>query len=270
MDEQKSEQNADYLDGEGDKGCIMNHSSESSEQNDTSCSREREVSPIKCDVNIPNDSIDGSPSDNVSEDVVDKCIRVTVEQNESFCSLNSEGSGVCNDENGSMNERQVETLLRAPTRTDVGKKERLDTEEKDTSLLMSESYLRDESVVEFTVDSKDEDESTDGEEQVDVLQYTSENIKDVSSETETTEENKSLESLNSDEKLPPLHLLPQEIKNASLLTEIEDLLTTTACSPDSGFEVSKIDVSSTSKENLMKMISSLLDECDTLKKEKTR
>ncbi|ROT85802.1 hypothetical protein C7M84_006344, partial [Penaeus vannamei] len=52
--------------------------------------------------------------------------------------------------------------------------------------------------------------------------------------------------------------------------EIEDLLTTTACSPDSGFEVSKIDVSSTSKENLMKMISSLLDECDTLKKEKTR
>ncbi|XP_063612419.1 coiled-coil domain-containing protein 186-like [Penaeus indicus] len=270
MDEQKSEQNADYMDGEGDKGCIKNHSSESSEQNDTSCSRERQVSPVKCNVNIPNDSIDGSPSDNVSEDVVDKCIGVTVEQNDSFCSLNSEASGVCNDKNGCMNERQVKTLLGTPTRTDVGKKEGLDTEEKDTDLMMSESFLRDDSVVEFTVDNKDEDESTDEEEQVDVLQCTSENIKDVSSETETTEENKSLESLNSDEKLPPLHLLPQEIKNASLLTEIEDLLTTTACSPDSGFEVSKIDVSSTSKENLMKMISSLLDECDTLKKEKTR
>lgn len=271
MDELKSEQKAsDYIDGEEDKGCVKNRSTESSEQNDTSCSREREVSPIKCDVNIGvlNDSIDGSPSDNVSEDVVDKCNRVTAEQNDSFCAMNNEASGVCNDENSCMNERQVETLLGAPARTDVSKKERLDIEEKDTNLL-SESFLRDESVVEFTY-NKDEDESTDGEEQVDVLQYTSDNIKDVSSEAETTEENKSLESLNSDEKLPPLHLLPQEIKNSSLLTEIEDLLTTTACSPDSGFEVSKIDVSSTSKENLMKMISSLLDECDTLKKEKTR
>lgn len=271
MDELKSEQKAsDYIDGEEDKGCVKNRSTESSEQNDTSCSREREVSPIKCDVNIGvlNDSIDGSPSDNVSEDVVDKCNRVTAEQNDSFCAMNNEASGVCNDENSCMNERQVETLLGAPARTDVSKKERLDIEEKDTNLL-SESFLRDESVVEFTY-NKDEDESTDGEEQVDVLQYTSDNIKDVSSEAETTEENKSLESLNSDEKLPPLHLLPQEIKNSSLLTEIEDLLTTTACSPDSGFEVSKIDVSSTSKENLMKMISSLLDECDTLKKEKMR
>lgn len=271
MDELKSEQKAsDYIDGEEDKGCVKNRSTESSEQNDTSCSREREVSPIKCDVNIGvlNDSIDGSPSDNVSEDDVDKCNRVTAEQNDSFCAMNNEASGVCNDENSCMNERQVETLLGAPARTDVSKKERLDIEEKDTNLL-SESFLRDESVVEFTY-NKDEDESTDGEEQVDVLQCTSDNIKDVSSEAETTEENKSLESLNSDEKLPPLHLLPQEIKNSSLLTEIEDLLTTTACSPDSGFEVSKIDVSSTSKENLMKMISSLLDECDTLKKEKTR
>lgn len=271
MDELKSEQKAsDYIDGEEDKGCVKNRSTESSEQNDTSCSRAREVSPIKCDVNIGvlNDSIDGSPSDNVSEDDVDKCNRVTAEQNDSFCAMNNEASGVCNDENSCMNERQVETLLRAPARTDVSKKERLDIEEKDTNLL-SESFLRDESVVEFTY-NKDEDESTDGEEQVDVLQCTSDNIKDVSSEAETTEENKSLESLNSDEKLPPLHLLPQEIKNSSLLTEIEDLLTTTACSPDSGFEVSKIDVSSTSKENLMKMISSLLDECDTLKKEKTR
>lgn len=54
--------------------------------------------------------------------------------------------------------------------------------------------------------------------------------------------------------------------------EISALLSSTSalCSPTSDAEVDRVDFSSTSKENLMRMMSDLLNECDWLKKEKAR
>lgn len=57
-----------------------------------------------------------------------------------------------------------------------------------------------------------------------------------------------------------------------LQDDIHSLLSATAslCSPSSDLEVGRVDFSTTPKENLMRMVSDLLDECDWLKKEKAR
>lgn len=272
MDKPKIEdQPVDSANGQGDKDCKNSPCSQCSEHCDPACEG-RDMASSHCEAPVQNAESDISdinlgPKDIISEDVVDKHVPVNIELNDTLSVCGAED--VQSDTSVCASDRGTGKMLSDDARTSVGE-ERFDSEGDDSNLLISKSFLRDDSVVEFTVDGQDND-STDEEEQGDILQCLNENNKDISSETETTEENKSLDSLNSDEKMMSLHLLPQETKNSShLLTEIEDLLTATACSPDSGFEVTKIDVSSTSKENLMKMISSLLDECDTLKKEKTR
>ncbi|KAK7068517.1 hypothetical protein SK128_026128 [Halocaridina rubra] len=58
--------------------------------------------------------------------------------------------------------------------------------------------------------------------------------------------------------------------SCDLINQIEDLLTTCATSPTEEADVGKIDFSTTSKENLMKIISTLLDECNVLHQEKTK
>lgn len=70
--------------------------------------------------------------------------------------------------------------------------------------------------------------------------------------------------------------LPAETENQAnshhLQDEINSLLSATSplCSPSSDLEVGRVDFSTTPKENLMRMVSDLLDECDWLKKEKAR
>lgn len=63
-----------------------------------------------------------------------------------------------------------------------------------------------------------------------------------------------------------------QANSSSLQNEINSLLSATSplCSPVLELEVGRVDFSTTPKENLMRMVSDLLDECDWLKKEKAR
>lgn len=63
-----------------------------------------------------------------------------------------------------------------------------------------------------------------------------------------------------------------QTNSSRLQNEIKSLLSATSplCSPSSDLEVGRVDFSTTPKENLMRMVSDLLDECDWLKKEKAR
>lgn len=63
-----------------------------------------------------------------------------------------------------------------------------------------------------------------------------------------------------------------QAKSSHLQNEIKSLLSATSplCNPSSDLEVGRVDFSTTPKENLMRMVSDLLDECDWLKKEKAR
>lgn len=63
-----------------------------------------------------------------------------------------------------------------------------------------------------------------------------------------------------------------QANSSRLQNEIKSLLSATSplCSPSSDLEVGRVDFSTTPKENLMRMVSDLLDECDWLKKEKAR
>lgn len=66
---------------------------------------------------------------------------------------------------------------------------------------------------------------------------------------------------------------PENQANSNCLqNEIHSLLSAASplCSPTSDLEVGRVDFSTTPKENLMRMVSDLLDECDWLKKEKAR
>lgn len=149
---------------------------------------------------------------------------------------------------------------------------RKNSEVEELQRLSASSLIGDDSVVEFSLE--------DGMEIGDTEERESE-----FNQTETKPENSSMEISMCKHSRPTALLqcdeidtlsfqsVPEDSRNSSyLLSEIENLLTTTAsaCSPDSGFEISKVDFYSAPKENLMKMLSSLLDECDTLKKEKAR
>lgn len=64
----------------------------------------------------------------------------------------------------------------------------------------------------------------------------------------------------------------EQSNSSQFQNEISTLLsaTSTLCSSISDIEEGRVDFSSTSKENLMRMVSDLLNECDWLKKEKAR
>ncbi|MPC38590.1 Coiled-coil domain-containing protein 186 [Portunus trituberculatus] len=64
----------------------------------------------------------------------------------------------------------------------------------------------------------------------------------------------------------------EQSNSSQFQNEISTLLSDTSalCSPTSDVEVGTVDFSSTPKENLMRMVSDLLNECDWLKKEKAR
>lgn len=63
-----------------------------------------------------------------------------------------------------------------------------------------------------------------------------------------------------------------QANSCHLQSDIKSILAATSplCSPNSDLEVGRVDFSTTPKENLMRMVCDLLDECDWLKKEKAR
>lgn len=67
-------------------------------------------------------------------------------------------------------------------------------------------------------------------------------------------------------------VVKQQSNSNHLQNEISSLLSATSdlCSPGSDSEAGKVDISFTPKENLMRMLSDLLAECDWLKQEKAR
>ncbi|KAK8389249.1 hypothetical protein O3P69_020887 [Scylla paramamosain] len=90
-------------------------------------------------------------------------------------------------------------------------------------------------------------------------------------EDETQQVPVKLEEEETQETLMKIKAKEQSNSN-QFQNEISTLLSATSalCSPSSDVEVGRVDFSSTPKENLMRMVSDLLNECDWLKKEKAR
>ncbi|XP_045588756.2 coiled-coil domain-containing protein 186 isoform X1 [Procambarus clarkii] len=196
------------------------------------------------------------------QESVDVCINLSAStENEAVEGPQSNSS--CTAENLSLLELEEADGSFEAVRQD---EERIFDRESQTVFISN--ILHDESVVEFTLENC---QDKDIEENKYCLQEKSESL---SSNLEITMNKISRPSSSDSDKTSnacsqPVHGDP---KNSSYLpTEIENLLTSShACSPDSDFEVSQVDFTSAPKENLMKMLSCLLDECDTLKREKAR
>lgn len=143
------------------------------------------------------------------------------------------------------------------------------------------SMLLDNSVEEFSISSvvKDNeevkevniDETNSGRENIPVHTHEKESDLLTHSQVSNDEAEPYLaEQTKGKQNAPPAGTESQA--NSNLQNEINNLLSATSplCSPSLELEVGRVDFSTTPKENLMRMVSDLLDECDWLKKEKAR
>lgn len=176
---------------------------------------------------------------------------------------------LCNLEKESLRNLQVGTEVL--TRVLLNKKNSDCDETNTDDVLSNSSILRDDSIVEFSVENIFN--NSDGEARESVVQQTK-TVYD-SSEVEMCQQTVPI-SLQSEEMCAAScsQSSSQDPKNYNclIISEIENILTSasSACSPDDEFEISQVDFSSAPKENVMRMLSRLLDECNTLKKEKAK
>nr|XP_053646576.1 coiled-coil domain-containing protein 186-like isoform X2 [Cherax quadricarinatus] len=153
------------------------------------------------------------------------------------------------------------------TESGAGEEDRiLDKDDKDLERFSINSFLNDDSVVEFSV------ENTINTEPEETKIFFEQKTERESHDTETDKLSRPSSSESDKISSSSSRSVHDEPQNSNyLLTEIESLLTASdGCSPDSDFEISKVDFSSAPKENLMKILSCLLDECDSLKRDKAR
>lgn len=232
--------------------------------------------PVKENVETPNQSSDFVESCDIQSSQVENVCESGVETRFQLCSTVCEGtesthaSVLCESENICLRVSGVGEKV--SNEENQSRDNRTVSEVENLQRLSTTSLIGDDSVVEFSLENSSD--SGDTEERASEFK-----------QIETKFENSTMEASECKHSRPTIlshckeistlscQSVPEDSQKCSyLLSEIENLLTTTAsaCSPDSGFEISKVDFSSAPKENLMKMLSSLLDECDTLKKEKAR
>ena len=147
------------------------------------------------------------------------------------------------------------------------------------------SILQDDSIVEFSLDAEKSQETKGVMEvvlehtlesaQENVLQSLSEKKLEAPESRENKDEPLQVQAKSVDKATSETFLkyVAKEQPNSThLQNEISSLLSATSalCSPTSNLEVDTVEFSSTPKENLMRMLSDLLDECDWLKKDKAR
>ncbi|XP_042220559.1 coiled-coil domain-containing protein 186-like, partial [Homarus americanus] len=218
---------------------------------------------------MENETLQALPLERSSEMLVNKDDD-TVTSGGSSRSRESEGVEDCQGEGSCASEKQNSSDVRIVEET-VNTEERM-MNVAEEELMLTNSVLRDDSVVEFSLEYIP-DSDTRGMEN-NLQQTEVDSVYCSSTEPDSSRHSRTCAVTQSNQVLTlPSHPVPEDPKTSScLLTEIESLLTTAVneCSPDSDFEISKVDFSSTPKENLMRMLSCLLDECDTLKREKAR
>lgn len=151
---------------------------------------------------------------------------------------------------------------------------------------LNTTTLQDDSVVEFSLDSeKSQDEKdvmevvlahTGDSGQEKILQSQPEEQHETPPHTsESKDEAQQIHAKSVEEgtsETSPISVAKEQSNSIHFQNEIRSLLSATSalCSSSSNLEVGRTDFSSTPKENLMRMLSDLLDECDWLKKEKAR
>lgn len=193
---------------------------------------------------------------------------------QSSCSMSTDDTerptlnSSCESEKNSVSESQTEEVMVREKNPDKN----ADSQDTGSVRISDSSMLTDDSVVEFSLETMHHNNDMEAEENVPEQTQTV----NEKPETETYQQHKPT-TQPSDEvsaaSSSSSQCSSQDSRNSScLISEIESALTAaaSACNLSTDFAISQVDFSSAPKENVMRMVSSLLDECDTLKKEKAR